>query len=117
MTFLGWLSDPFKGLSELQLGDEKDTLNHLGVDDFFLGRFFGSKTPQRNKGNVKNPLCWFRCVLNLLKCRPFFGDTFVGFGVTFCILLFAFWDDLLGILSMRDEKSPFFTTILGGFLG
>ena len=28
-TFLGWLSDPFKGLSDLQLGDEKGTLNHL----------------------------------------------------------------------------------------
>ena len=32
MTFLGWLSDPFKGLSDLQLGDEKGTLNHLVVD-------------------------------------------------------------------------------------
>ena len=29
MTFLDWLSDPFKGLSDLQLGDEKVTLNHL----------------------------------------------------------------------------------------
>ena len=29
VTFLGWLSDPFKGLSDLQLGDEKVTLNHL----------------------------------------------------------------------------------------
>ena len=29
MTFLGWLSDPFKRLSDLQLGDEKVTLNHL----------------------------------------------------------------------------------------
>ena len=29
MTFLGWLSDPFKGLSDLHLGDEKGTLNHL----------------------------------------------------------------------------------------
>ena len=35
MTFLGWLSDPFKGLSNLQLGDEKGTLNHL-VDDVSL---------------------------------------------------------------------------------
>ena len=32
MTFLGWLSDPFKGLSDLQLGDEKGTLNHLVVN-------------------------------------------------------------------------------------
>ena len=29
VTFLGWLSDPFKGLSDLQLADEKGTLNHL----------------------------------------------------------------------------------------
>ena len=28
VPFLGWLSDPFKGLSDLQLGDEKGTLNH-----------------------------------------------------------------------------------------
>ena len=31
VTFLGWLSDPFKGLSDLQLGDEKVTLNHLVI--------------------------------------------------------------------------------------
>ena len=30
VTFLGWLSYPFKGLSDLQLEDEKGTLNHLG---------------------------------------------------------------------------------------
>ena len=35
MTFLGWLSDPFKGLSDLQLGDEKVTLNHLVPVLFF----------------------------------------------------------------------------------
>ncbi len=29
VTFLGWLSDPFKWLSDLQIGDEKVTLNHL----------------------------------------------------------------------------------------
>ena len=29
VPFLEWLSDPFKGLSDLQLGDEKGTLNHL----------------------------------------------------------------------------------------
>ena len=29
MTFLGGLSNLFKGLSDLQLGDEKGTLNHL----------------------------------------------------------------------------------------
>ena len=35
MTFLGRLSDPFEGLSDLQLGDEKVTLNHL-VSIYFL---------------------------------------------------------------------------------
>ena len=36
VTFLGWLSDPFKGLSDLQLGDQKVTLNHLksGSENF-----------------------------------------------------------------------------------
>ena len=32
--FLGWLSDPFKGLSDLQLGDQKVTLNHLEISFF-----------------------------------------------------------------------------------
>ena len=31
VTFLGWLSDLLKWLSDLQLGDEKVTLNHLVV--------------------------------------------------------------------------------------
>ena len=30
VTFLGWLSDPFQWLNDLQIGDEKVTLNHLG---------------------------------------------------------------------------------------
>ena len=29
VTFLGWLSDLLERLSDLQLGDEKVTLNHL----------------------------------------------------------------------------------------
>ena len=29
VTFLGWLSYPFKGLRDLQLGDKQVTLNHL----------------------------------------------------------------------------------------
>ena len=35
VTFSGWLSDPFEWLSDLQLGDEKVTKNHL-VRVFFL---------------------------------------------------------------------------------
>ena len=35
--------DPFKGLSDLQLGDEKGTLNHLVVFYvWFLSVFFGT---------------------------------------------------------------------------
>ena len=33
VTILGWLSDPFKWLGDLQLGDEKVTLNHLVNND------------------------------------------------------------------------------------
>ena len=47
VTFLGRLSDPFKGLSDLQLGDEKVTLNHLGwifsVSIFSIARVFKKK--------------------------------------------------------------------------
>ena len=34
VIFLGWLSDPFQWLSDLQLGDEKVTLNHLVYKPF-----------------------------------------------------------------------------------
>ena len=40
VTFLGWLSDPFKGLNDLQLGDEKVTLNHLAPVKFSGVSFF-----------------------------------------------------------------------------
>ena len=49
VTFLGWLSDPFKELSDLQLGDEKVTLNHLVIFYcliFCLGTNYGSSPPQ-----------------------------------------------------------------------
>ena len=36
VIFLGWLSDPFKGLSDLQPGDEKGTLNHLAYNFSFF---------------------------------------------------------------------------------
>ena len=42
VTFLGWLSDPFKGLSDLQLGDEKGTLNHLESLSFQILRWLFS---------------------------------------------------------------------------
>ena len=49
VTFLGWLSDPFKWLSDLQLGDQKVTLNHLVTFYcliFCLGKNYGSSPPQ-----------------------------------------------------------------------
>ena len=36
MPFWGWLSDHFKGLSDLQLGDERGTLNHLECIFFLI---------------------------------------------------------------------------------
>ena len=41
VAFLGWLSIPFKGLSDLQLGDEKVTLNHLALVVFLLNTVDG----------------------------------------------------------------------------
>ena len=37
VPFLGWLSDPFKGLSDLQLGDTKVTLNRLVGSRLLVG--------------------------------------------------------------------------------
>ena len=55
MTFLGWLSDPLKGLSDLQLGDEKVTLNHL-VGIFLRGcQFYPVGSPPL-PANVPGPL-------------------------------------------------------------
>jgi len=45
VPFLGWLSDPLKWLSDLQLGNEKVTLNHLVLN--FVGPFVN---PQKIKG-------------------------------------------------------------------
>ena len=50
VTFLGWLSDPCKGLSDLQLEDEKVTLNHLA--EVFFCFFCG-------KGSWTWPLFFF----------------------------------------------------------
>ena len=47
--FLGWLSDPFKGLSDLQLGDQKVTLNHLLQS---LSKFF-TNAPKFDEWNLK----------------------------------------------------------------
>ena len=46
MTFLGWLSDPFQWLSDLQLGDEKVTLNHLAATFLVFLFFLGGKNSQ-----------------------------------------------------------------------
>ena len=49
VTFLGWLSDPFKGLSDLQLGDEKGTLNHLEIYGFHVGKYGSPMDPMGTK--------------------------------------------------------------------
>ena len=43
VTFLGWLSDPFQLLSDLQLGDEKVTLDHL-VGGGFVFVYFSHRS-------------------------------------------------------------------------
>ena len=56
MTFLEWLSDLFKGLSDLQLGDEKDTLSHLVIStlsrDEEANNWSTSIPPVLNSGTV-----------------------------------------------------------------
>ena len=39
MTFLGWLSDPFKGLSDLQLGDESPGYDSNSTFAFWRTKF------------------------------------------------------------------------------
>ena len=56
MTFLGCLSDPFQGLSDLQLGDKKVTLNHLVfVVSSPLLPFLMNLTSPFLKKNAKHP--------------------------------------------------------------
>ena len=52
MTFLGWLSNPFKGLSDLQLGDEKVTLNQLVLNrylDVYIGFYHKNSLRESRK--------------------------------------------------------------------
>ena len=46
VTFLGWFSDPYKGLGDLQLGDEKVTLNFLVLKNHGL---FGSADQRHDR--------------------------------------------------------------------
>ena len=75
--FWGWLSDPFKWLSDLQLGDEKVTnwitwlgwfLGFLGPDLTFLWDLdFWSWRNYANKNHV-----WYMiCICILYKCTSF----------------------------------------------
>ena len=58
VTFLGRLSDPFKGLSDLQLGEQKVTLNHLRITFFFPRIMFSER-----QGFVRNYDCyWMECM-------------------------------------------------------
>ena len=51
VTFLGWLSDLLERLSDLQLGDEKVTLNHLGWIFFGTPNSWGPHPqPPGNRG-------------------------------------------------------------------
>ena len=76
MPFLGWSSDPFKGLSDLQLGDEKVTLNHLGWMCFLFGDVF---TPWKiNSWTLKmmaleDDFTFFNWVIFWVPCYIFRG--------------------------------------------
>ena len=61
VAFLGWWSDPFKGLSDLQLGDEKVTLNHQV--DRLLGCQDWSKGPAKSKLHDKTVLLTWCCLI------------------------------------------------------
>ena len=45
VTFLGLLSDPFQWLSDLQLGNERVTLNHPGSDFLVIVEMISSPFP------------------------------------------------------------------------
>ena len=53
VTFLGWLSDPFRWLSDLQLGDQKVTLNHLDVIFFPQKTFHVKKKTNKNSPFIR----------------------------------------------------------------
>ena len=54
VTFLRWLSDPFQRLSDLQLEDQKVTLNHL-VLCFFVPVFFFQLHPPTSSVSFSRP--------------------------------------------------------------
>ena len=57
VTFLGWLSDPFKWLSDLQLGDEKVTLNHLVYILYIYIYIFGIGVKSGPHGAAASATC------------------------------------------------------------
>ena len=62
VTCLGWISDPLKWLSDLQLGDEKVTLNHLAIT--LCTEQNGKMSclwhnPRRVYGIINNPCMFF----------------------------------------------------------
>ena len=71
VTFLGWLSDPFQWLNDLQIGDEKVTLNHLGESIEAFNNF----QVQPSQCCIQNDVCWsshqksFPCFLWVQSCQ------------------------------------------------
>ena len=56
VPFFGWLSDPFQWLSDLQLGNQKGTLNHLVNSHQKKGPFL--------KGSPITGVHWYRGTFN-----------------------------------------------------
>ena len=68
MTFLGWLSDPFKGLSDLPTRDEKVPLNHLEIGSFNYP-IFGKQNKKSLKTSVFSQESLLSFVFSLLAFR------------------------------------------------
>ena len=71
MTFLGWLSDLLERLSDLQLGDEKVTLNHLVMLIWYW-------LPQNNISKLPNHSNDITCLSGLFETPPFIRPDFPG---------------------------------------
>ena len=69
VTFSGWLNDPLKWLSDLQLGDEKVTLNHLNHLTVSKLILLMEEIPKQPPGMKKKPVnngidCAYQLVQN-----------------------------------------------------
>ena len=89
VTFLGWLSDPFNGLNDLQLGDEKGTLNHLAGGFGWLAacRSADAKACWKNSSRRSLPRRKSWSSQEISPCRSFGLVGFQGMGLFVCFFV------------------------------